>query len=248
MFGDESAVIRVDMSEYMEKHTTSRLVGSPPGYVGYEEGGQLTEAVRRKPYSVVLLDEVEKAHPDVFNILLQILEDGRLTDNTGRTVSFKNTIIVMTSNAGAHDIGEGRAMGVGSKALADATNYNAMKDAVMKAVKDVFRPEFINRVDELIVFHPLTEVEIRAIAGMMLGQVASRLKERAIALTWDDEVVEKLAREGYDVKFGARPLRRLIQRTVEDTLSEELLGGKIALGDRVRLKVTDGKITVEKEA
>ena len=248
MFGDESAVIRVDMSEYMEKHTTSRLVGSPPGYVGYEEGGQLAEAVRRKPYSVVLLDEVEKAHPDVFNILLQILEDGRLTDNTGRTVSFKNTIIVMTSNAGAHDIGEGRAMGFGSKALADATNYNAMKDAVMKAVKDVFRPEFINRVDELIVFHPLTEVEIRAIAGMMLGQVASRLKERAIALTWDDEVVEKLAREGYDVKFGARPLRRLIQRTVEDTLSEELLGGKIALGDRVRLKVTDGKITVEKEA
>ena len=247
MFGDESAVIRVDMSEYMEKHTTSRLVGSPPGYVGYEEGGQLTEAVRRKPYSVVLLDEVEKAHPDVFNILLQILEDGRLTDNTGRTVSFKNTIIVMTSNAGAHDIGEGRAMGFGSKALADATNYNAMKDAVMKAVKNVFRPEFINRVDELIVFHPLTEVEIRAIAGMMLGQVASRLKERAIALTWDDEVVEKLAREGYDVKFGARPLRRLIQRTVEDTLSEELLGGKIALGDRVRLKVTDGKITVEKE-
>ena len=198
--------------------------------------------------SVVLFDEVEKAHPDVFNILLQILEDGRLTDNTGRTVSFKNTIIVMTSNAGAHDIGEGRAMGFGSKALADATNYNAMKDAVMKAVKDVFRPEFINRVDELIVFHPLTEVEIRAIAGMMLGQVASRLKERAIALTWDDEVVEKLAREGYDVKFGARPLRRLIQRTVEDTLSEELLGGKIALGDRVRLKVTDGKITVEKEA
>lgn len=150
---------------------------------------------------------MEKAHPDVFNILLQILEDGRLTDNTGRTVSFKNTIIVMTSNAGAHDIGEGRAMGFGSKALADATNYNAMKDAVMKAVKDVFRPEFINRVDELIVFHPLTEVEIRAIAGMMLGQVASRLKERAIALTWDDEVVEKLAREGYDVKFGARPLR-----------------------------------------
>ena len=248
MFGDENAMIRIDMSEYMERHTVSRLVGSPPGYVGHEEGGQLTEKVRRKPYSVVLFDEIEKAHEDVWNILLQILEDGRLTDNTGRTVSFKNTIIVMTSNAGAHDIGEGRAMGFGSKALADATNYNAMKDAVMKAVKDVFRPEFINRVDELIVFHPLTEVEIRAIAGMMLGQVASRLKERAIALTWDDEVVEKLAREGYDVKFGARPLRRLIQRTVEDTLSEELLGGKIALGDRVRLKVADGKITVEKEA
>ena len=248
LFDDEHNMVRIDMTEYMEKYSVSRLIGAPPGYVGYDEGGQLTEAVRRKPYSVVLFDEIEKAHPDVFNILLQILEDGRLTDNTGRTVSFKNTIIVMTSNAGAHDIGEGRAMGFGSKALADATNYNAMKDAVMKAVKDVFRPEFINRVDELIVFHPLTEVEIRAIAGMMLGQVASRLKERAIALTWDDEVVEKLAREGYDVKFGARPLRRLIQRTVEDTLSEELLGGKIALGDRVRLKVTDGKITVEKEA
>ena len=248
LFDDEKNLVRIDMSEYMEKFSVSRLIGAPPGYVGYEEGGQLTEAVRRRPYSVILFDEIEKAHPDVFNILLQILEDGRLTDNTGRTVSFKNTIIVMTSNAGAHDIGEGRAMGFGSKALADATNYNAMKDAVMKAVKDVFRPEFINRVDELIVFHPLTEVEIRAIAGMMLGQVASRLKERAIALTWDDEVVEKLAREGYDVKFGARPLRRLIQRTVEDTLSEELLGGKIALGDRVRLKVTDGKITVEKEA
>ena len=248
MFGDENAVIRVDMSEYMEKHNASRLVGSPPGYVGHEEGGQLTEAVRRKPYSVVLLDEVEKAHPDVFNILLQILEDGRLTDSTGRVVSFKNTIIVMTSNAGAHDIGSGRTMGFGAKALADATNYNAMKDAVMKAVKDVFRPEFINRVDELIVFHPLSEEDIRQIAGMMLGQVASRLNERAIHLTWADEVVEKLAKEGYDAKYGARPLRRLIQRTVEDTLSEELLQGRIALGDMVHLTVEDGKIAVAKPA
>lgn len=246
MFGDESAVIRVDMSEYMEKHTTSRLVGSPPGYVGYEEGGQLTEAVRRKPYSVVLLDEVEKAHPDVFNILLQILEDGRLTDNTGRTVSFKNTIIVMTSNAGAHDIGEGRAMGFGAKALSDANNYNAMKDAVMKAIKDVFRPEFINRVDELIVFHPLNQEEIRSIASMMLSQVADRLKDRAIAMTWNPDVVDKLVREGYDAKFGARPLRRLIQRTVEDTLSEELLAGKIALGDSVELRVEENKIVVGK--
>lgn len=247
MFGDESAVIRVDMSEFMEKHTTSRLVGSPPGYVGYEEGGQLTEAVRRKPYSVVLLDEVEKAHPDVFNILLQILEDGRLTDNTGRTVSFKNTIIVMTSNAGAHDIGEGRAMGFGAKALSDASNYTAMKDAVMKAVKDVFRPEFINRVDELIVFHPLNQEEIRSIASMMLSQVADRLKDRAIAMTWNQDVVDKLVREGYDVKFGARPLRRLIQRTVEDTLSEELLAGKISLGDSVALRVEENKIVVGKQ-
>ena len=244
MFGDEESVIRVDMSEYMEKHTTSRLVGSPPGYVGYEEGGQLTEAVRRKPYSVVLLDEVEKAHPDVFNILLQILEDGRLTDNTGRVVSFKNTIIVMTSNAGAHAIGSGRGLGFGGKAMADAGNYETMKESVMKEVKDVFRPEFINRVDELIVFHALTEENICAIAGMMLRQVAQRLKERDVELSWDDEVVAHLAKEGYDPKFGARPLRRLIQRTVEDTMSEELLMGNIALGDRVALKVSDGKIVV----
>jgi len=242
MFGDENAVIRVDMSEFMEKHTVSRLVGSPPGYVGYEEGGQLTEAVRRKPYAVVLLDEVDKAHGDVFNILLQILEDGRLTDSTGRVVSFKNTIIVMTSNAGAHAISHGRQLGFGAKEKADATNYESMKDSVMKAVKDVFRPEFINRVDELIVFHPLTEENIEAIAAMMLNQVAERLHDRAISLAWDDEVVTKLAKEGYDPKFGARPLRRLIQRTVEDGLSEELLAGRIALGDSVRLLVEEDKI------
>ena len=242
MFGDENAVIRVDMSEFMEKHTVSRLVGSPPGYVGYEEGGQLTEAVRRKPYAVVLLDEVEKAHGDVFNILLQILEDGRLTDSTGRVVSFKNTIIVMTSNAGAHDISHGRTLGFGAGSKADASNYPAMKEAVMKAVKDVFRPEFINRVDELIVFHPLTEANIESIAALMLTQVADRLRDRAITLAWDGEVISQLAREGYDPKFGARPLRRLIQRTVEDGLSEELLAGRIALGDSVRLLTEEGKI------
>ena len=219
-------------------------MGSPPGYVGYEEGGQLTEAVRRKPYSVVLLDEVEKAHPDVFNILLQILEDGRLTDNTGRVVSFKNTIIVMTSNAGAHMIGSGRSMGFGAKAMADATNYEAMKDSVMKEVKDIFRPEFLNRVDELIVFHPLTEENICDIASMMLSQVAARLTDRDVHLTWDEEVVRELARQGYDPKYGARPLRRLIQRTVEDTMSEELLLGNIALGDNVALTVHEGHITV----
>ncbi|MBE5796800.1 MAG: AAA family ATPase, partial [Clostridiales bacterium] len=191
MFGDENAIIRVDMSEYMEKHAVSRMVGSPPGYVGHEEGGQLTESVRRKPYSVVLLDEVEKAHPDVFNILLQILEDGRLTDSTGRVVSFKNTIIVMTSNAGAHDISNSRSMGFGAKSFADVSNYGTLREAVMKAVKDVFRPEFINRVDEIIVFHALTEENIRAIAGMMLGQVAGRLKERAINMAWDEAVEEK---------------------------------------------------------
>ena len=245
MFGDEDAVIRLDMSEYMEKHTVSRLVGSPPGYVGYEEGGQLTEAVRRKPYSVVLLDEVEKAHPDVFNMLLQILEDGRLTDNTGRTVSFKNTILVMTSNAGAHTISTHRAMGFGAAQKDEARDYEAMKESVMKEVKDLFRPEFINRVDEMIVFHALTEEEIRKITEMMLKQVAKRLEEQEIRLTWDDAVVAKLAADGYDPKFGARPLRRLIQRTVEDTLSEELLQGHIRLGRGVALTVKDGTVALE---
>ena len=245
MFGDEDAVIRLDMSEYMEKHTVSRLVGSPPGYVGYEEGGQLTEAVRRKPYSVVLLDEVEKAHPDVFNILLQILEDGRLTDNTGRTVSFKNTILVMTSNAGAHAISTGRALGFGAERKDSPRNYEAMKESVMKEVKDLFRPEFINRVDELIVFHELNEEEIRKITDLMLTQVAERLKEQEILLIWDGEVTDKLARDGYDPKFGARPLRRLIQRTVEDTLSEEVLQGRVTLGSTVRLTVREDRITVE---
>lgn len=245
MFGDEDAVIRIDMSEYMEKHTTSRLVGSPPGYVGYEEGGQLTEAVRRKPYSVVLLDEVEKAHPEVFNILLQILEDGRLTDNTGRVVSFKNTIIVMTSNAGAHSMGNGRSMGFGS-ANSDVRSYEMMKDTVMKEVKEIFRPEFINRVDELIVFHALGEEHIRAIADLMLSQVAARLRDRDVHLTWSEEAAALLAKEGYDAKYGARPLRRVIQRTVEDTLSEELIAGNIALGDTVKLAVVDGKIAVQK--
>ena len=242
MFGDEDSVIRLDMSEYMEKHTVSRLVGSPPGYVGYEEGGQLTEAVRRKPYSVVLLDEVEKAHPDVFNMLLQILEDGRLTDNTGRVVSFKNTIVVMTSNAGAHVIGNGRAMGFGAGNKGEVRNYEAMKESVMKEVKEIFRPEFINRVDELIVFHSLNEEEIRRITELMLRQVADRLKEQEIILTWDDRVTDKLAKDGYDPKFGARPLRRLIQRTVEDTMSEELLKGNIQLGQEIRLTVKDDRI------
>ena len=247
MFGDEEAVIRVDMSEYMEKFTTSRLIGAAPGYVGYEEGGQLTEAVRRKPYSVVLLDEVEKAHPDVFNILLQILEDGRLTDNTGRVVSFKNCIIVMTSNAGAHQIDTGRSLGFGSRPMADARSYEAMKDSVMKEVKELFRPEFINRLDELIVFHTLTEEEIRRITAMQLAQVARLLKEQQVSLRWDEEVVASLAQAGYDPKYGARPLRRTIQRTVEDTLSEELLAGRVRKDDRLRLVLRDGSVTVVKD-
>ena len=246
MFGDENALVRVDMSEYMEKHAVSRLIGSPPGYVGHEEGGQLTEAVRRKPYCVLLLDEVEKAHPDVFNILLQILEDGRLTDSTGRVVSFSNTIIVMTSNAGAHAISHGRALGFGAKERVDNASYEAMKDAVMKAMKDVFRPEFINRVDETIVFHALTQEDITAIAALMLGDVSRRLGAMAIHLTWSEEAIAALATQGYDPKYGARPLRRLIQRAVEDALSEALLAGRIATGDDVRLLYQDEKFSVQR--
>ena len=246
MFGDENALVRVDMSEYMEKHAVSRLIGSPPGYVGHEEGGQLTEAVRRKPYCVLLLDEVEKAHPDVFNILLQILEDGRLTDSTGRVVSFSNTIIVMTSNAGAHAISHGRALGFGAKERVDNASYEAMKDAVMKAMKDVFRPEFINRVDETIVFHALTQEDITAIAALMLGDVSRRLGAMAIHLTWSEEAISALATQGYDPKYGARPLRRLIQRAVEDALSEALVAGRIATGDDVRLLYQDEKFSVQR--
>ena len=246
MFADENAVIRIDMSEYMEKFSVSKLVGSPPGYVGYEEGGQLTQKVRQKPYSVILFDEVEKAHPDVFNILLQILEDGRLTDSNGRVVNFKNTIIVMTSNAGAHSIIGSRSLGFGGS-METVRDYEAMKERIMAEVKDVFRPEFINRVDDLIVFHALEPDDIHKIAGMMLENVAKRLDEHGMHLHYNDEVVSLLATEGYDANYGARPLRRAIQRTVEDALSEEIISGKIALGDTVRLNVQDGKITFSRE-
>ncbi len=246
MFADENAVIRIDMSEYMEKFSVSRLVGSPPGYVGYEEGGQLTNKVRQKPYSVVLFDEVEKAHPDVFNILLQILEDGRLTDSDGRVVNFKNTIVVMTSNAGAHSITNSRGLGFGSS-VETVRDYEAMKERIMAEVKDVFRPEFINRVDDLIVFHALEPADIEQIARLMLKNVAGRLAEHSMRLLYDDDVVKFLAKEGYDANYGARPLRRTIQRTVEDALSEEIIAGRIALGDAVRLSVKDGKIAFAKE-
>ena len=239
MFDDENAVIRIDMSEYMEKHSVSRLVGSPPGYVGYEEGGQLTQKVRNKPYSVVLFDEVEKAHPDVFNILLQILDDGRLTDSNGRVVNFKNTIIVMTSNAGASTITSKRSLGFGGS-VETTRDYEAMKERVMAEVKDTFRPEFINRIDDLIVFHALEPDDIRRIAALMLGSVSTRLAQRGMQLSYGDDVVALLADEGYDANFGARPLRRTIQRSVEDALSEEIIAGKIALGDRVELYVDDG--------
>ena len=245
LFGDEDAVIRLDMSEYMEKHTVSRMVGSPPGYVGFEEGGQLTEAVRRKPYSVVLFDEVEKAHPDVFNMLLQILEDGRLTDNTGRVTNFQNTIIVLTSNVGAQAIAESRSLGFGRDANS-AIAYSDMKDKVLEEVRHAFKPEFINRLDELIVFHPLADAELQRIAALMVSDVAKRLKEQGIVIEYDDEVVTFLAKAGYDPKYGARPLRRAIQRNLEDALSDAVLSGKAATG-KLKVAVRDESIRIVEE-
>ena len=234
LFGDEGSMVRIDMSEYMEKHSVSRMIGSPPGYVGHEEGGQLTEKVRRKPYSVILLDEVEKAHPDVFNILLQIMEDGRLTDGQGRVVDFKNTVIVMTSNAGAHALKKQRSMGFGGSDNSEKT-YETMKENIMGEVKQIFRPEFLNRVDEIIVFHALEQPEIDAIARLLLKQVCKRLSERGIEMDIDDNALALISKAGYDIQYGARPLRRAIQRMVEDALSEEILLGRIRLGDRVKV-------------
>lgn len=234
MFGDEDSLIRLDMSEYMEKHTASRMVGSPPGYVGYEEGGQLTEQVRRKPYSVVLFDEIEKAHPDVFNMLLQILEDGRLTDNMGRVTSFKNTVLVMTSNAGAQQMASGRALGFGDHSQ-QAMDYQEMKTKVLDETKRIFRPEFLNRLDEIIVFHPLSDHHIQRIAQLMLNKIIQRMKEKGIATTVEETAVAYLARDGFDPQYGARPLRRAIQRRVEDALSEVLVSGKLEEGDSVRV-------------
>lgn len=228
MFGDEDAMIRFDMSEYMEKHTVSRLVGSPPGYVGYEEGGQLTEAIRRKPYSVVLFDEIEKAHPDVFNMLLQILEDGILTDSQGRRVDFKNSIIIMTSNVGASLITD-KTGGLGfSGGESGAMDYEKIKDKVMGELKRCFKPEFINRVDDIIVFHQLTQENIEEIAKRMLKTLSDRVRSLGIELSFDDEVIEKIAKAGFDPIYGARPLRRAVRSQIEDRLSEKILDGSVA--------------------
>ena len=237
MFGDENAMIRVDMSEYMEKHSVSKLVGSPPGYVGYEEGGQLSERVRRNPYAVILFDEVEKAHPDVFNILLQVLDDGHITDAQGRKVDFKNTILIMTSNAGASRIIEPKTLGFGSVTTETAA-YQSMKNGVMEEVKRLFRPEFLNRIDETIVFHALTKEQMKDIVEIMLGNLSKRTKaQMEITLTAGDSAKELLIEKGYDRKYGARPLRRTIQNMVEDKLAEEILAGKIKAGDKVSLRV-----------
>ena len=239
MFGSENAVIRFDMSEYMEKHTVSRLVGSPPGYVGYDEGGQLTEAVRRKPYSVVLFDEIEKAHPDIFNILLQILDDGVLTDSQGRKVNFKNTVIIMTSNVGARAISEQKSLGFGDKDTA-AKDDKAIKDEVMTALKAQFRPEFLNRIDDIIVFKQLEKDDITEIARRLLKVLSDRIFDNMeITLSFTEKAVEKLADAGFDKVYGARPLRRAIQNAIEDSLSEEILSGKIKRGDTVLCDATD---------
>ncbi|QTD39871.1 ATP-dependent protease ATP-binding subunit ClpC [Sporosarcina sp. Te-1] len=248
MFGDEDAMIRIDMSEYMEKHATSRLVGSPPGYVGYDEGGQLTEKVRRKPYSVVLLDEIEKAHPDVFNILLQVLEDGRLTDSKGRTVDFRNTVVIMTSNVGAEALKKNRYVGFN---LQDGErDYEDMKGKMLEELKKAFRPEFLNRVDEMIVFHSLEKEHLKEIVTLMSNELTKRLAEQDIELVLTDEAKMKIAEEGYDPDYGARPLRRALQKHVEDKLSEELLKGTVLTGGKVIVDVEDGNFVVktEKEA
>ncbi len=244
MFSNEDAMIRLDMSEYMESHSVSKLVGSPPGYVGFDEGGQLTERVRRKPYCVILLDEIEKAHPDVFNILLQVLEDGRLTDSKGRTVDFRNTIIIMTSNIGAAAAAGRNTVGFGSESK--ALTYERMREAMMGELKKTFSPEFLNRIDEIIVFHPLEQEQAAKIVRLMLKGVADRLRERGIDLTFSEGAVEQLSRDGFDPVYGARPLRRAIQHQVEDSLSEELLSGKICLGDKVKAKAKGGKLAFEK--
>ena len=253
MFGDENAMVRIDMSEYMEKHTVSRLIGSPPGYVGHEEGGQLTEKVRRKPYSVVLFDEIEKAHEDVWNILLQILEDGVVTDSQGRRVDFKNTVIVMTSNVGARNITDAAAkLGFdgdekGGKETEEA-RFARIREAVMTDLKHTFRPEFLNRIDEIIVFRQLTQENIVEIARRMLTVTGKRMAQQGITLISDDDAVAELARDGFDPQYGARPLRRAIQNQVEDAVAELMLEGKLKSGDTAHVRLRDGKVVIDSEA
>jgi ATP-dependent Clp protease ATP-binding subunit ClpC len=247
MFGSEDAMIRLDMSEFMERHSVSRLVGAPPGYVGYDEGGQLTEAVRRKSYCAILLDEIEKAHEDVFNILLQIFDDGHLTDARGRKVDFRNAIIIMTSNLGSSLIKRNDAMGFSTKADEVKTteqDYERMKGKVLEEVKRFFRPEFLNRIDETVVFHPLAKDEILSIVDLLLVQVKKTVKEKDMTLEVTQEAKEFLAEKGYDPQFGARPLRRVIQNEIEDRLSEELLAGHLGVGDAIVVDLKDGEIVV----
>ncbi|MDP3058615.1 MAG: AAA family ATPase, partial [bacterium] len=248
MFGDEEAIIRIDMSEYSERHTISRLVGSPPGYVGYEEGGQLTEAVRRRPYSVILFDEMEKAHPEVFNVLLQLLEDGRLTDGKGRTVNFCNSVIIMTSNVGADIIRKGGAFGFGSAGADKQSNseYESMKTKVLDILKNSIRPEFLNRIDDVIVFHQLGVEHIKIIVDIMLNELSKLLAEIGLNLQVSESAKELLAQDGYDPFLGARPLRRAIQRKIEDEVADRMLMGVFTNGDVVLVDVEEGKLTFAK--
>ena len=246
VFGSEKDMIRVDMSEYMEKQSVSKMVGSPPGYVGYEEGGQLSEKVRRKPYSVLLFDEIEKAHPDVFNMLLQVLEDGHLTDSQGRKVDFKNTIIIMTSNAGANRIISPKTIGFLQKEDAEQ-EHKRMKEGVMEEVKHVFKPEFINRMDEMIVFHTLAKEHVYEIAKIMLNGFKKRAKAQMdLTVQYGRNVIQYVSDKGFDKDYGARPLRRTIQNEIEDTLAEEVVAGRISIGDSVRVSVKGENVFVQK--
>ncbi len=246
IFGSEDNMIRVDMAGFMEKHSTAKLIGSPPGYVGYDDGGHLTELVRKKPYSVILFDEIEKAHPDVFNIMLQILDDGRLTDAKGRYVNFKNTVIIMTSNVGASMITTTSRLGFSTSADESKDKYEKLKDTVSEEMKKAFRPEFLNRIDETIVFAHLSKEEIREIVDLMLKDLFKRLAERELSVEITDEVKDHLAKDGYSEAYGARPLRRLIQRKIEDMLAEEILSGKYSAGDTIKMTLVDDKIAFEK--
>ena len=242
LFGDEDAMIRIDMSEYMEKHTVSKMIGSPPGYVGYEEGGQLTEKIRRKPYSVVLFDEIEKASPDVFNIMLQILDDGHITDAQGRKVDFKNTVIIMTSNAGAKNIIAPKKLGFTAD-NSEEKSYSAMKDTVMAEVKHMFKPEFINRIDDIIVFHPLNEENVKEIVKLMTKEIVKRVKENMnIDINFTDDAITLIAKDGFDPAYGARPLRRELQSRVEDRFAEEFLNGAIKNGENVVIDAKDNEL------
>ena len=246
MFGDEKLLIRLDMSEYMEKHSVSKLIGAPPGYVGYDEnaGGQLTEKVRHKPYSVVLFDEVEKAHPALFNLLLQILDDGRLTDSKGRVINFKNTIIILTSNVGAGKIKKMSGLGFSSS---ESDGYDNMKDAIDEALKQQFRPEFLNRLDDVIVFRKLTKEEAGQICYKLIDGLKKRLENKKISIAISPDAMEKLIEEGYSEEYGARPMKRTVQRRIEDRLSDEILAGHILNGERVTVEVLDGNLSFRSE-
>ncbi len=247
LFSKEDAMIRIDMSEYMEKHSVSKLVGSPPGYIGYDEGGQLTEQVRRRPYSIILFDEIEKAHPDVFNILLQIMEDGRLTDSKGRLIDFKNTVLIMTSNVGAHNVEIQNIMGLSKNEEMSSEKFEMAKEMLMEELRKTFRPEFLNRVDEIVIFHPLSQKHTKLIADLMLSTMIKRLKEKGLDVEIMDSARSYLAKEGHDPMYGARPMRRVIQQKVEDALSEKIISGDIKIGESIYVYEEEGKIKFSKQ-